>query len=203
MKNDIVKYGVYAILFSFCHFIEIKCGIIFLSVPFLFALIFLRQNLLILAPVFIATGIVFDFSLWNLLYLSVPVVLLLIALFIHYKVGKRPKSWLFLIYSTISYIPRVVLSVKDLVSIIYQLAGVVLSVPLFFIFISVLYATLVKKLNYPLSTFEKVSFSILMAVIGFGLGYLDIFFFSVYEFFVLTILLFIPALCTILEYKRN
>ena len=192
MKNDIIKYGVFTILFAFFHFIEIKCGIAFLSIPFLFALAFSKQNLLVLSPLFILSGIALEFSWWKLLFLATPVLVLFITFFIHYKVGKKPKSWLFLIYGILSYIPKVVLSVKDLTSGVYQCAGVVLSIPLFYIFLSVLFVILAKKLNFPLSTFERISFSITMAVLGFGLGYLNIYFFSLYEFTVLLSLLIIP-----------
>ena len=192
MKTDILKYGVVAILFTFFHFIETKCGIAFLAVPFLFALTLSKQNLLITAPMFFGLGVAINFSLWNLLFLATPIVILLITLFIHYKVGKRPKSWLFMLYALISYTPRLVLGALSLERIVYEVAGAVLCLPTFYLFLSILYATLTKKLNYPLSTFEKLAFFFFTVVSGFGLAYLNIFFFSIYEFILLITLMLLP-----------
>ena len=192
MKTDILKYGVVAILFTFFHFIEAKCGIAFLAVPFLFALTLSKQNLLITAPMFFGLGIAINFSLWNLLFWATPIVILLITLFIHYKIGKRPKSWLFMLYALISYTPRLVLGALSLGNVVYEVAGAVLCLPTFYLFLSILYATITKRLNYPLSTFEKLSFFFFTVVSGFGLFYLKIFFFSIYEFVLLIMLMLLP-----------
>lgn len=194
MKADIVKYTLYTIIFFFLHFVEKASGINAFAIPFFFALVFSKQNVIILSPIFIISGMVMDFGLWKLLYLGVPVAITLITLFIHYKISKRPTSIHIAVYNLLSYVPMVVLESKDTFHMLTGICGAVLSIPVLFISITILYAILKKKLNYSLSVFERLSFLSAIAVLGFGIGYLDIYFFRLYDFLGVLLILIAPSM---------
>ena len=190
---DIVKYTIYALIFAFLHFIEWKTGIYAFSIPFFFALAWGKQNLLLLSPLYFGCGIVFNLSLWGALYLITPVIVVLIALFIHYKVGKKMTQLHSLLYAFLSLIPRIGVEVTDFTSAFILVGGALIAIPLTYIFESVIFAVVGKRLNYELSRFERVSFCLSLVVFGLGLNYLNIYFFSAYWFIGILLVTFIPC----------
>ncbi|MBQ8177885.1 MAG: SpoIIE family protein phosphatase [Clostridia bacterium] len=192
MKTDIIKYILYAIIFAFLGFIEWKVGIAFLTIPFFYSLVLNKQNVLIIAPLYFGAGLIFDFSLLGLAYLASPIVVTLIAMLIHYKIGVKLNVLYVTIYCLLSYAPRVVTRSILIGALVHEVAGVSLGVVALFAFISVGYAVLKKKLNYPLSGYEKLSFMAVLAVVGLGFGYFNVYFFSFYDLISLTLILCVP-----------
>ncbi len=192
MKTDIIKYSLYAIIFIFLSFIEWKTGVAFLTIPFFYALVFNKQNVLIIAPLYFASGLLFDFNLLGLAFCGVPVVITLVVMLIHYKVGAKLNVIYITIYCVLSYLPKVILKSIFVGALAREIAGVSLGVVALFAFISVGYAILRKKLNYPLSSYEQLSFMAIASILGLGLGYLNIGFFSFYDLVSLLIILSMP-----------
>ena len=193
MKNDIIKYIIYSIILAFLHFLEWKSGFYGFSVAFLFSLVYNKQNLIVLSPVYVGTGIAFNLSLLGALYLVLPVIILLLAVFVHYKLGRRVTKLHAVLYAFISLIPRVIVECDRLVSIIKLVGGSLLSIPLTFAYILILNAVVHKKLNYELSRGERASLFTCLVVLGWGLGYLNAEFFSFYWLFAIILITLMPT----------
>ena len=192
MKTDILKYSIFALIFVFLSFIEWKVGIAFLAIPFFYALVFNKQNILIIAPLYFASGLIFDFSLFKLVFLIAPIVITLVAMLIHYKAGKPLKVVFVALYTILSYVPRAVTRSVLNDALIYEVAGISLGMIALLVFISVGYAVLKKKLNYPLSSIEKLSFMVVMSIVALGMGYLEIAFFSFYDLVAMLLIISMP-----------
>lgn len=194
MKNNILKYTLYALILLFLHALEWKTGIYAFSISFFFALAYSKQNLIILLPLYLGSGIPFNLSWWGVLYLGAPLIILLVALFIHYKVGKSPTKPLILLYAFTSILPRVGVQSTDWMSACRLSGCALLILPLTYIFITTLYAIVGKKLNYELSAFERVSFCFCLVILGLGLNYINIYFFSFFWLVALFLITFSPSL---------
>ena len=181
MKTDIIKYILYSVVLLFLHYVEKTYGLIAFSIPFYFALSYHRQNLLILSPIFIATAMITDFKVWNLLYSATPVIVNAVALLFHYKLKVRPKALHVTLYSILSVVPEVVIKAVDLKSIIILLIGVVISIPILYSCLCLIYATVIKKLAYPLTRAELISAGAFLVIIGMGLQKVNIYWFEVYS----------------------
>lgn len=194
MKNDIIKYIIYAIILAFLHFLECKTGIYAFTSAFLFALLWGKQNMLIVAPLYLASGIAFNFSLWGALYVAFPIVVVLVSVFVHYKLGKSISKLHAVLYSFISLVPRVIVESKEWTSAFRLVGGALTSLALTYFFITAVYAVVGKKLNYELSRFERATFCVCLAILGLGLKYLNIYFFSFYWFIGILFITLIPCL---------
>ena len=118
ITTEIIKY-----LFSFFVFyIVSKANINGLIYPFsfgiLFALMWCNNNVLILAPLYIAGTFLGTFNLVSLYCAIGTVVVMLITYGIHFKLKKRIKYWQLGLYGLASQIPYVVLSIFSQVSIV-------------------------------------------------------------------------------------
>ncbi|MBR2479965.1 MAG: SpoIIE family protein phosphatase [Clostridia bacterium] len=182
MKKEVIKYTLYAVILVFLHYLEYRVGVYAFSTAFLFALTWGKQNLIILAPLYALCGLAFNFSLWGALYLVIPVLVVLIVVFIHYKIGKSITKLHAVLYSFLSLIPRIVIESSDLESAVLLVGGGIISLPLTFAFESGVHAVVNKKLNYELSRLERASLCFVVAVMGLGLRYLNLYFFSFYWF---------------------
>ncbi len=192
MKVNVIKYSIYAVCFLFLRFVEIKTGINAFTVPFFFALVYLKQNVIITAPLLLISSIFLTFNPWNILYFAVPVVVALVALFVHYKTGKPLKPAFILLYDFLSYIPFVVLTASGLIPLVKGLASLFISFPLMFVYVLVLGCIINKKLRFSLARVEKFAFLSCVFVFSLGVSYLDVFFFETYAFFGVLILGFAP-----------
>ncbi|MBO7155982.1 MAG: SpoIIE family protein phosphatase, partial [Clostridia bacterium] len=181
MKTEIFKYIIYSIIFLLLHYAERIYGIYAFTIPLYFALTFHRQNLIILSPIFIATAIITDFRLWNLLYSATPVIVNAVAMLFHYKLRARPRVLHVTLYTILSAVPEVVLNANDLWSTITLLIGVMLSIPMLYAYINLTYAVVIKKLAFPLTKWETLSAAIFLVVVGLGLQKVNVYWFSLYS----------------------
>ena len=179
MKKDIIKYVSSAFTFAFLHFLEYKTGVYGFSVAFFFALVYHKQNVLALSPLYIASGVAFNLCWMGALFLATPVIITFIYVFVHYKLGRKLSVGLVSVYALLSLVVRIGVSASDLNGLIKLLLGAVLSVPLTLVFSLVIGAILVKRLNYDLSKRERFAFCVCLTLLGLTLEYLDIFFFDV------------------------
>lgn len=192
MKYQIIKYALYSIAFAFLHFVEWKMGVYGFSTALFFALVFSKQNVVVIAPLYAITGIAFNLSLWGALYLLSPILVTLLAMFVHYKCARPLTQPLMMLYAFISLLPRVGIGIGELIVSIKLVAGALLALPLTIVFISVLGALVRKKLKFPLSRLERASFCVVLGVFGLGLRFLNIDFFSFYWLIVPFALAFLP-----------
>lgn len=194
MKKDIIKYIIYTAIFAFLHFLEYKTGIYGFSTAFFFALVYHKQNVLILSPLYAITGIAFNLSWLGALFLLTPIAVTFLVVFIHYKTGRKLSVGLVSVYSLLSLVVRVGLESGSLVQLIKLLSGAVLSVPLTMVFSFVIRAIMIKGLNYELSKREKFSFCVCLVLLGLGAEYVDIYFFNLCSALVVLLVTITPSI---------
>lgn len=194
MKKDIIKYILYTLVFAFLHFLEYKSGVYGFSTAFFFALVYHKQNVLILSPLYVGCGVAFNLSWGGALFLASPIIVTFVSIFVHYKLGRTLNVALVSAYAFLSLLVRVGMSANELTQLIKLICGALLSVPLTAIFSFVVNAVLVKGLNYDLSKRERFSFCVCLALLGLGLDYVDVFFFDVCSAVVALLVTLAPAI---------
>ncbi len=192
MKKNVIKYLSYALTFVLLGFLEGRTGLKSFSIPFFFALVFLKQNVLVIAPLLLVSGIAFNFNLWSLLFYGTPIVITLVALFIHYKTGRQLNIAFTLLYDFLSFIPIAVVSLVSLESLLKALGSLFVSLPLTNAYVVFLNAIINKKLNFKLAKLERLCFLAVAVVFGYAFSHLKIYFFECYLLVGIAFVCFLP-----------
>ncbi|MFW5780590.1 MAG: hypothetical protein ACOCWI_03990, partial [Bacillota bacterium] len=193
-KKKIVNYIAYFLILLVLFVLEKNTGIYAFAIAFLMALIYNRQNALILCLFYALGSMAMNFELFNLIYAVFPCIVVIVASFFHYKLKKRITQVMIAVYTFISFIPFLIFKTAD----IYQITSTIISVLGAQMF---LYATktylqpvLTRGLETRLRHDEKLSGGILLCAIFAGLSYIEIYQFNVYYMFAVMLLLFIRQL---------
>lgn len=188
--RDIPKYVCYLLFFAFFHYAESLSGVRGIAIALYFALVFHKRNQLIIAPCYIGTAALVSPTLENLIIAAAPVVVSAVALFIHYKLGKRLRLNALMAYVFISLIPVVAFCAPDLTAIIYVLISFILAELLTYCWVVVLTAVIRKGLRFKLSSEEFLAFGVITAVFGAGLYSVNLFWYTPYYTLVISVALF-------------
>ena len=167
---QIIKY----FLIFFAFYVLSKANINGIIYPFsfgiLFALMWCNNNVLLLAPLYVAAIFLGTFSL-SMLYSAIgTIIIMLITYGIHYKLKKRIKYWEILIYGILSQAVYVVLSVLNDNNVIFTVLTVVFGVLFMFACIKIFEAIVTKGFAYKLTVDEIICAGIVLMAISSGLG---------------------------------
>ena len=155
-------------------------GVEFLAAPFMFAVLFMKRNALIVAPVFFAAGVLTNVKTETLAACGAALILLLILYSVQYLTKKRLPSYAFAVASALAALPYVFFDMSP-AALGLEIAAVPLSAASFWAFTTADYALKVKKLRFPFIRREKVAFLALFVILGLGLGYMRVPVFSAAE----------------------
>lgn len=169
-KVEIVKYAVYFVLLTFLHYTESIIGISAFSVAFFFGLVYNRNNLLVLAPLYVASAVIVDFGWQSAVIAVIPPIVASLALFIHYKIRKKLSVPAVTAYAVVSALPRIAFSLGSIGEVVAFSVGTLLIIPLTYVFVSVQYLVLVKKFAFKLTYGEFFSVIVALVVVGAGLS---------------------------------
>ncbi len=173
MKRKKLLHIVYFIVFILFFIAEKQLGIRPFSLAFFMALVYCRQNTLILCPSFAIASMIITPTLQNLIFALLPCAIILLAHFAHYKSKKKIAPVFLSIYTFMSQIPLVIMYSAD----VYQLTNTIISligVQLFmYCCIAFLYPLLTRGLKYRLRHEESLALFIFAVAIFIAISYLQ------------------------------
>lgn len=173
-KKDVLIQIIKYLLFFFGFYILSKAninGIIYpFSFGFLFALMWCNNNVLILAPLYIAGSYLGTLSLLTLFSAIGTCAVLLVCYGIHYKLKKRIRYWQIGIYSLLSQTVFVVLSILGGGNIVSTILSVVFGILFCFACVKILEAISTKGFAYKFTVDEIICAAVLLAAISNGLS---------------------------------
>lgn len=195
-NETVKKYLGYAVIMLLLGMSEIREGVNPFHLGFFVALVFAGESVYVLAPLYVATVVVTKPAVATLIKALVPAVIMLFAKILHDKTHRRMTIWLANLYAFLSQIPYVIIGVNNSESLIYAVTNIILSQVFTYCAIVVVFAVVVKKLRYKLSTDEKATALLLIMSVSLGLYNIDIFGFRIYY---IVLALAVLLLCSVLE----
>ncbi len=175
----IAKNLCFFVAFFMLFYIENVLGIAAFTVAFFMALVYCKQNVLILSPLFIGAGVAVNFSVNALISVVAPIFVVVVALFVHYKMHKKLRMLTMSVCTVIGLIPTFILSEEG--SIFGALLGLVCSLVSLYCFIVMLFAVLKKRMRFVLSKEEILAFCYSFAVCGMALASITIVEYSIFS----------------------
>ncbi len=167
--KDYLSLAVYFALFIVLGIAEIKGGVRPLYIGLLVGLIYCRQNLLLLAPLYIGAMLIAEFS-WQSLALAVsPIAVIGLGYYLHYVFKKKIKIWNIMLYALISQLPLLFVYGTDYSAVADALIRIALSQVFTISSIIVCYAVIVRGLRYRLTVDESLSAAIFVLGVALGL----------------------------------
>ncbi|MDR3216657.1 MAG: SpoIIE family protein phosphatase [Clostridiaceae bacterium] len=173
--KTILKYAVYFSLFVLLFHAETKNGLKPFALGLFVALVYSRENLLSVSPLYIVAALTADFSWQATVCAAAPALILGIAYFAHYKLKKPLSAALISFYAFLSQIPYVLLHVSGVSEALNTLLTVLVAQIFTYAAVFIVYAVKVRGLKYKLTIDEMVSGEILIAVFAIALYRYDIF----------------------------
>ncbi|MEG2456186.1 MAG: hypothetical protein RSB08_00015, partial [Clostridia bacterium] len=166
--NIIIKYATYFILLVLLCRATTAHGLKPFGLGMFVALIYARQNILALAPMFIVATVISAPSFASVIVASVPSIIFVTAYFIHYKAGKSMNMLFANLYTLLSQIPYIIFALSE-----QSIFTIVLTIVITQIFaystIIIVYAILIRGLKYRLTIDELISGAILLSAVALGL----------------------------------
>lgn len=168
-SKDYIRLFLYFVLFIILGMAEIFNGIHPFYIGLFVALVYCRQNMLLLAPLYIVAMLITDFS-WQTFVLAIsPVLIIGLGYYLHYLFKRRLKIWHIMLYAFISQIPAFFIYGTSYQIIIDTLIRLSLSQVFTLSSIIICYAVLVRGLRYRLTIDEALAGGIFVIVLSLGL----------------------------------
>jgi stage II sporulation protein E len=193
-RKVLLKIFGYSIIFLLLNLSEKAIGIRGISVAFLLALLYCRENMLIALPLFIGSAMAVTPDLLYLICLSAPIALTIIVYLVHLRLKKMFTIVEISLLTLFSQIPMFVFYSATTLQLVYTLIGVGIAVFANYIFIVLLYPILVRGFKYRLSNREIFAFCIMLFALCIGLSTLNPFNISIFFAVIPFLFLFIKGL---------
>jgi stage II sporulation protein E len=172
--KQIIKYVWIFLCFSFYFYLESKVGIRAFAIALFMALVYCRQNVLILAPLYLAAAMLAAPSLDNFILAAAPCVVIVTAYFIHYKLKKRIHLLSLSICTLISQIPMIILRSSTPELLVSSILGVLGAQLFAYCDVVVVYLTLEKRFKFRLTGEEVLASAAVLMSFGMGFSVLTI-----------------------------
>ncbi|HPD02185.1 MAG: SpoIIE family protein phosphatase [Christensenellales bacterium] len=174
----VAKYITYFLIFVLLHNAKTKSGLTPFALGFFAALVYSRENLWLLAPLYVLGSFTAGVSWQGLVIAATPAVVFAIAYFVHYKI-KKPVNLLFLnIYALICQAPYVAFSAVSLAGAMDAVLTVIIAQLFTYTSTVVVYAIKVRGINYKFSVDEAISAEVVLAVFSLSVWCLNFYGFS-------------------------
>lgn len=185
-----VRYSVEALLIFLLASVDDVGGAMALGL--FVGLVYSKQNLLILAPVYVIACAVFALSWWTLLYCVIPVVLLSGLYAVFYKLKRNVPVWAVALCALVSSVPYAVCTALFTGGIFTVVLSLVIVAVFSFCCSIAGYAILIRRINCHFTLDEQICGGIFLAVFAYALSSIHIENFYIY----FTVLAFIVLLCS-------
>jgi len=179
-RLGIYKYSAYFVFFIFLFYLEDAVGIRPFAVAFFMALVYCKQNILILIPLYICAAMIAAPNIPMLIIASAPAAVIAPALFIHYKARIKLKLVAINFYTFLASLPQVFFSVDSTSEIADAVIGILGAQICLYGAVIALYAILVKRLKFRMNTEEVIAFSAIAAILGAGFAAINIYWYTPY-----------------------
>ncbi|MDR0751871.1 MAG: SpoIIE family protein phosphatase [Christensenellaceae bacterium] len=161
------------------------------TIPFYMSLIYNKKNILLVSFLYISSKIIFTINLLSVVLSASPIVILLIAYFVHFKRGRNINLLHINIYLFLSLFPAIVLMMlENFTKILDVIILVLLSHLIMNCSIIMLFRIFVRKLLFKFTKEEIFATSVWLIIIGIGFKSLSIDIFDTY-YMILTVLIII------------
>ena len=143
------------------------------------ALVYCRFSIAVLSPMYLAISLIFDHTLWGIIYAVAPVVIMVAAKYLHYLFAKPMRLYAVIIYAALSALPAMFVDFPAYLN----LEGIVYSVSLVVVCLlccTICYAVGVRGIGRMLSVDEIIGGFALVALLANGIYYIDIYGFRIY-----------------------
>ncbi len=159
------------------------------SFGMLFALTWANQKVYLLAPAYLISGLVLNFSFNNAIVLLVTIFLLVLPYYIHVLCKKVMKKWEFGLFSLLSQTASLVFAITGGYSVVLAAVNIVLGVLYMYSAIIIFEALIVRGFTNKLTSLELISLFILVMSLCAGLVNISIGDFSFLKLFVSFVIL--------------
>ena len=194
--DKILKSGILFLSFVLLFFILNNASINNILYPFsfgmLFALTWANQKVYLLAPAYLISGLVLDFSLDNAISILVTIFMLVVPYYIHILCKKVMKKWEFGLFSLLSQTATLAFAIVYESSVVLSAVNIILGVLYMYSAIIIFEALIVRGFTNKLTSIELVSLFIIVMSLCAGLVNISIGGFSFLKLFV-SLILFIFA----------
>ncbi|MDD4316102.1 MAG: SpoIIE family protein phosphatase [Clostridia bacterium] len=191
MNKKPILYTSYFVIFLLLFFAEKNMGIRPFALGFFMALLFCRQNILVLCPLYAVASMLVSPTAINLVFALCPCAVTLSAYFLHYKLKKKITMLFLSIYTFLSCLPLLIMFTAD----IYQITNTVITLlgaeAFMFCCATFLQPLLTRGLKYKLRHEERLSLFLFLTALFTGVSYFEPFGFAV----LYTVAVFAIILC--------
>lgn len=143
------------------------------------ALVYCRYSIAVLSPMYLAISLIFDHTLKGIIYAVAPVVIMVIAKYLHYLFAKPMRLYAVIVYAALSALPMLFANYPAYLT----LEGGVYCVSLIIVCLlccTICYAVGVRGIGRMLSVDEIIGGFTLIALLANGIYSLDIYGFKIY-----------------------
>ncbi|MEG2413517.1 MAG: SpoIIE family protein phosphatase [Clostridia bacterium] len=194
--SELCKYLLSVIPFYLCARAKILPQMCGLALPLYVALIYCRANIFLLSPMYIVASLIADSSLGGLALALSPVVVMIVARLIHYKIAKPMRLGLCNVYAFLSTLPLIFVDMYCVSPVFLVISLVIMQIVSCFSII-ICYAIFVRTVGHHFSADELCGGVILLATLALGLYDIEIFgfrpFFVVMAFGILYCIFSLPS----------
>lgn len=144
------------------------------------ALVYCRYSIAVLSPVYLAISLIFDHTLYGIIYAVCPVVIMLTAKYMHYLFAKPMRLYAVVIYAALGALPTLFVDFPKYIT----LEGIVYAVSLVIVCLlccTICYALGVRGIGRMLSVDEMIGGFTLLALLANGIYGIDIYGFRIYH----------------------
>jgi stage II sporulation protein E len=191
MNKKPFYYTSYFVIFLMLFFVEKNMGIRPFALGFFMALLYCRQNILIICPLFAAASMIVQPTVINLIFAFAPCIVTLAAYFLHYKLKKKTTMLFLSIYIFLSCIPLLIMYTAD----IYQITNTVITIlgaeAFLFCCATFLHPLLTRGLKYKLRHEERLSLYLFLIALFTAISFFEPFGYSI----IFTVAVFAIILC--------
>jgi len=191
--KDVIKFAAFFVLFILFANADCPWGYSPFALGFFVGLVYSRQNILILTPLYLLAQLSNDFSLYTFIYSITPCVILTVCYFACYRLSRPVTLAILAICTLLSQTPFIVIECLNTKA--YAAVAINAGLALLFGFASEMgcYAVLIRGLNYRLSIDERVALGIMLLGLSVGVYSVPIYGFNFYYAFSALLTLFLAV----------
>jgi len=172
--KQIIRYTSFFLCFCFYFYMESKVGVRAFSIALFMALVYCRQNVLILAPLYLAAAMLAAPTLDNLMIAAAPCAVVVTAYFVHYKLKKRINLLFLSVYTLLSQIPMIIIESTTAELLIAAIVGILGAQLFTYCAVVVVYLALEKEFKFRLTGEEVLAAGAVLLSFGMGFAVLAI-----------------------------
>ncbi len=183
-----LKYFLFFLLFYLLHSAQIE-GVRPFAFGMLFALVWCNQKIYILAPLYVLSGLLIEFTLNNIICLFCTVIVFGGFYFLHYKLKKPLNHILIGIYAFLSQFAFIYLSLGNTEQMIKAIITLIVGIICLYAYLFFMQSLLIRGLRRRYTIDEVISAGVFLISVGVGLAcmydYQNIFSTAIFYFLVI------------------